>query len=121
MNIDLIAPQFEGFSASPSELKSATVTLPPGLTINPDAADGQSACTDEQANFGSEGPAECPDNAKIGTFQISSPVLSGPLEGSVYIGEPKPGKQYRLFLTASGFGMNVKLIGSFKPNPEPAS
>ena len=40
------------------------------------------------------------------------------LEGSVYIGEPKPGDQYRLFLIASGFGMNVKLVGSFKPNPE---
>ena len=26
--------------------------------------------------------------------------------------------QYRLFLIASGFGMNVKLVGSFKPNPE---
>ncbi len=115
LEIDLIDPQSEGFSASPSELKSATVTLPPGLTINPDAADGQSACPDEKANFGSDGPAECPDNAKIGTFQISSPVLSGPMEGSVYIGEPKPGEQYRLFLTASGFGMNVKLIGAFKP------
>ena len=30
----------------------------------------------------------------------------------------KPGNQYRLFLIASGFGMNVKLVGSFKPNPE---
>ena len=43
-----------------------------------------------EANFDSEGPAECPDNSKIGTFTIGSPSLSGPLEGSVYIGEPKP-------------------------------
>ncbi|MGA8744629.1 MAG: hypothetical protein WB507_02045 [Solirubrobacterales bacterium] len=118
LEIDLLDPQAEGFSASPSELKSATVTLPPGLTINPDAADGQSACPDEKANFGSEGPAECPDNAKIGTFEISSPVLSGQMEGSIYIGEPKPDNQYRLFMIASGFGMNVKIIGSFKPDPE---
>ena len=75
LNIVLSDPQFEGQTASPSELKSATVTLPPGLTINPDAADGQSSCTDAEANFGSEGPAGCPDNAKIGTFQIETPVL----------------------------------------------
>ncbi len=118
LNIELSAPQFLGFAASPSELKSATVTLPVGFTINPDAADGQSACADSQANFGSEGPAECPNQSKIGTFSIEAQALSGPLEGAVYIGEPKPGNQYRLFLIASGFGINAKLVGSLRPNPE---
>ena len=118
LNIELKAPQFEGLSASASELKSSTVTLPPGFTINPDAADGQTACTDAEANFGSEGPANCPDHSKIGTFAIGSPTLNGPLTGAVYIGEPRPGNQYRLFMIASGFGMNIKLVGSFKPNPE---
>ena len=89
-----------------------------GFTINPDAADGQTACTDAQANFGSEGPAECPNSSKIGTFQIETQALNGPLEGAVYIGEPKPGNQYRLFLIASGFGINAKLVGSFKPDPD---
>ncbi len=117
LNIELKAPQFEGFSASPSELRSGIVTLPPGFTINPDAADGQSACTDSQANFGSEGPANCPDNSKIGNFAIGSPTLQGPLTGAIYIGEPKPGNQYRLFMVASGFGMKIKLIGSFHPDP----
>jgi hypothetical protein len=118
LEIELHEPQFLGFAASPAQIRSAVVTLPPGFTINPDAADGQHACTDEQANFDSEGPDECPDNAKIGTFAIGSPSFSGPLEGSVYIGEPKPGEQYRLFLTASGFGMNAKLEGRFDPDPE---
>ena len=44
------------------------MTMPAGFTINRDAADGQSACANAQANFSSEGPAECPDQAKIGTF-----------------------------------------------------
>jgi hypothetical protein len=118
LNLILSAAQFVGFAASPSEIRSATVTFPPGFTINPDAADGQSDCLDTQANFDSEGPAECPDSAKIGTFAIGSPTLNGPLIGSVYIGEPKPGNQYRLFMIASGFGMNVKLVGSIKPDPQ---
>ena len=118
LNIELSAPQFLGFAAAPSELKAAVVTMPPGFTINPDAADGQTACTEEQARFESEGPAECPNQSKIGTFSIGSQALNGQLEGSVYIGEPKPGDQYRLFMIASGFGINAKLQGSFKPNPE---
>ena len=117
LNIDLSAPQFLGFAASPSEIKSATVTMPLGFTINPDAADGQTACTDTQANFGSEGPASCPDSSKIGTFEIGTKALPQSLTGAVYIGEPQPGNQYRLFLVASGFGINAKLVGSFKPDP----
>ena len=118
LNVELSAPQFLGLAASPSELKSASVTLPPGLTINPDAADGQTECREAQANFDSEDPAECPDQSKIGTFSIGTQALSGPLTGSIYIGEPKPENQYRLFLIASGFGINAKFVGSLRPNLE---
>jgi hypothetical protein len=117
LNIDLSAPQFLGFAASPSELKKAIVTLPEGFTVNPDAADGQTMCTEAEANFNSEAPAHCPDQAKIGTFTIGTKALNGRLEGAVYIGEPKPGDQYRLFEIASGFGINAKLVGSVKPDP----
>jgi hypothetical protein len=118
LDLELSAAQTEGFAAAPSEIKSATVTLPPGFTINPDAADGQTMCTNGQANFSSEGPAECPDSAKIGTVAIHSSALNGTLQGSVYIGQPEPESQYRLFEIASGFGLNLKLVGTLTPNPE---
>jgi len=117
LNVDLISPQFLTKAAEPSEIRAADVTLPEGFTINPDAADGQSECTEAAAEFESEGPAHCPDNSKIGTFSIGTPALPERLEGSVYLGEPKPGDQYRLFMTASGFGMKIKLVGSVRPNP----
>ena len=116
LDLNLSAKQFEGFAASPSQIKSAIVTLPAGLTINPDA-DGQSACSDAAANFGSEEPANCPDNAKIGTISVGSPTLDGRLVGSLYFGEPKPGDQYRLFMVFDGFGMHAKLVGSVRPDP----
>ncbi len=116
LNVDLSAPQFQGFAVSPSELKAAEVTLPEGFTINPDAADGQADCPEPQAKLESEEAAECPDSSKIGTFTIGSEALPGRLEGSIYIGEPRPGDQYRLLLTASGFGIHVKLIGSAVPD-----
>jgi hypothetical protein len=118
LDLELHAQQFETFALSPSQIKEATVTLPNGLTINPDAADGQSACSDAQANFGSEAAASCPDNAKIGTMELDTPALSGPLHGSLYFGEPKPGNQYRIFLVADGFGIHAKLVGDLHPNPQ---
>jgi hypothetical protein len=118
LDLELHAQQFESFAFSPSQIRSATVTLPEGLTINPDAADGQSACTDAQANFGTETPANCPDNAKIGTIELDTPALSGPLPGALYFGEPKPGNQYRVFLVADGFGIHAKLVGELHPDPQ---
>jgi hypothetical protein len=117
LNLDLIDPQPLNVSNAPSEIRSAVVTLPPGLTVNPDAADGQRSCTDAQANFDGEGPDSCPDNAKIGTFGLHTDSLEGTLEGSIYIGEPKPENQYRLFLIANGFGLHVKLEGIVHPDP----
>jgi hypothetical protein len=118
LDLDLASPQYLTHTAAPSEIKAAIVTLPEGFTINPDAADGQSECKESEADFKSEGPANCPNNSKIGTFSIGTPALPERLQGSVYIGEPKPGDQYRLFLAASGFGINAKLVGSVKPDPK---
>ncbi len=118
LNVELSAPQFLGLANSPSELKSSIVTFPAGFTINPDAADGQTACSDADANFDSEGKSECPDTSKIGTFAIGTQALPGSLNGSVYIGEPKPNEQYRIFLVASGFGINAKFVGRFRPDTQ---
>ena len=117
VDISLRAPQFLGRAASPSQIKSAVVTLPPGLTINPDAADGQTMCTDAQARFGQEARSACPETSKIGTFEIGTPALDGPLLGNLYIGEPKPGDQYRVIMEAAGFGINAKLVSSVRPDP----
>jgi hypothetical protein len=118
LDVDLKTPQFLTFASEPSEIRAATVTLPPGFTVNPDAADGQSECREAEAELDSEGPAHCPNTSKIGTFSIGTPALPERLAGSVYLGEPKPGDQYRLFMTASGFGINAKIIGSVRPDPQ---
>ena len=117
MDISLRAAQPLSRSPTPSSIRSATVLLPEGLSVNPDAADGQTACTDAEAGFGSEAPAQCPNSSKIGRFDIRTPALVGPLSGSIYIGEPTPGNQYRLFLVASGFGINAKIVASVRPDP----
>jgi hypothetical protein len=117
IDITLRAAQLLSRSPTPSTIRSADVLLPEGLSINPDAADGQTACSGAEARFGSEAPAACPDSSKIGRFDIETPALIGPLTGSIFIGEPTPGNQYRLFMIASGFGMNAKIVASVRPDP----
>lgn len=117
LDVVLRSPQFLTRAVAPSQIRSAVITLPEGFTINPDAADGQGACTDQQANFGTELAIGCPDRAKIGTYSLGTPALDGPLEGSVYIGEPEAGNQYRLFMAADGQGIHAKLEGRVVPDP----
>jgi hypothetical protein len=117
LDVDLSTPQFLTHAAAPSQIRSAIVTLPEGFTINPDAADGQGACADEEARFGTELAIGCPDSAKIGTFSLHTLALDEALEGSVYIGKPRPGNQYRLFMAANGEGIHAKLEGRVVPDP----
>jgi len=118
LDIELVADQFlAGEAPSPSTLRSAALTLPEGLTVNPDAADGQTSCSDVEAGFGSTEPGNCPDNSKIGTVQVSTPALDDPLQGSLYIGQPQPGNQYRVFMIFDGEGIHAKLAADVEPDP----
>jgi hypothetical protein len=117
--VDLKVPQFQDpGTPSPSELKATTVQLPAGFSINPGAADGKTTCSDAQANFGNEEAAQCPEYSKIGTAELASSALPGPIFGYIYLGTPLPGNRWRIIVTASGFGTNIKLAGSATLDPQ---
>jgi hypothetical protein len=119
LDVDLQVPQIANpFTPSPSEIRGATVTLPEGVSINPNAADGKTACLDSETGIGTRGPAHCPEYSKVGTLSIDSSALPGPIPGAIYLGEPKPGDPYRLILAADGYGTHVKLAGSAKADSQ---
>jgi hypothetical protein len=101
-----------------AHVKDVRVTLPEGMTINPAAANGLEACTDEQFAKGTHANNTCPAASRIGAVSIATPVLPDSLAGSVYLGRPVPDDPYRLFLEADGFGLIIKLAGSVQPNPQ---
>ncbi len=118
VDIDLVVPQTQNpTTPTPSQIRSTTVTLPEGMSVNPNAADGKTVCTDEQGAFGTRNPAQCPESSKIGTVTIDSSALPGPIGGAIYLGESKPGDKYRIFLTGDGYSTHVKLAGSVRMDP----
>lgn len=118
LEVDLKVPQQQSPSTpSPSEIRGTTVTLPEGFSINSSAADGKQVCTDSEAKLGTRLQAECPESSKVGSLEIESDALPGPLPGYIYLRTPAAGDPYRLFLVADGFGLHVKLPGSVKADP----
>jgi hypothetical protein len=100
-----------------SHVKRVAVTLPPGMTISPSAANGLEACTDAQFAQGTSDAISCPAASRVGSTTLKSPVLANALTGSVYIGQPLSGNRYRLFVHADGYGASIRLKGTVTPDP----
>ncbi len=122
-------PQFSGENEiDSSQVKTATVTLPEGMTLNPSAAAGLEACTVAQARIHSEtfGVA-CPAGSELGTVNLEVPTLPpGSLTGTIYLGGPVTGAEtapitgppYIIYVVANStrYGVSVRLKGEVIPN-----
>jgi hypothetical protein len=100
-----------------STIRSAVVSLPQGMSINPSAGDGLEACSPEQVGFGTTKNSNCPNAAKIGSAEIDVPALESTLHGSVYQRTPEPGKLFRFWLVTDEQGVHLKLPAEITTNP----
>jgi hypothetical protein len=155
------APDIPGDLATP-DLKNAQVSLPEGVAIDPSAADGLQACREqgpeginithgwtptgaepldpadpEAIEIAADGlprvaPGHCPEGSQIGEVEVLTPLLASPLQGHVYLAEPRCGGEgqpacttasatngelYGLYLEVAGSGVIVKLRGTVAANP----
>jgi hypothetical protein len=103
LDVDVHVPQeavLNAESLAQSAVRQITVALPAGVLVNPSGADGLEACTEGQVGYlGSQSNGEepqftpqigelfCPDAAKVGTAEITSPLLPAGqrVRGAVYI------------------------------------
>lgn len=104
-------------SNATSTLKSALVSLPQGMSINPAAGDGLAACSASEVGFGTTNQSNCPDAAKIGSAEIDVPALERTLNGSVYQRTPEDGKLFRFWLVTDEQGVHLKLPAEITTNP----
>ena len=121
--VDLTVPQTnDGSQLATSTLKDAVVTMPKGVTLSTALAEGLEGCTDEGFGIHVKAPANCPSSSKIGTVQIDTPLLEEPMTGAIYAGsqesnDPTSGRMYRIFTTAEGSGVLIKLEGKLSVDP----
>ncbi|HEV7517424.1 MAG TPA: hypothetical protein VGR07_14070, partial [Thermoanaerobaculia bacterium] len=119
---------------APSQAQKAVVALPAGVSINPSVGAGLGACTPAQyeaeSAFSAEGSG-CPNDAKIGSFEVRTPLFGGLLDGSIYLARPDdpasaaPGAEnpfdslVAVYLVARlpARGALVKLAGKLVPDP----
>ena len=133
LEVGIHVPQTENFSErATANFKDVTVTLPEGMTVNASGADGLAACTPAQFGLVSAvgqaplltdaQPASCPDAAKIGSVEVFTPLLKGPLFGALYIAQPYQnpfGSLLAIYLTIDdpATGVVNKLAGRVAADP----
>jgi len=110
---------------APTPVRRAAVTLPEGVTINPSVGSGLGVCT--TAQYAAETPsspfgAGCPAESKIGDFRVRTPIISGAINGSIFLAAPREnpfGSLIAVYLVAKSIerGILVKVAGELKADP----
>ena len=120
-SFDLSLPQSDDPSVTgESDLKTATVTLPAGVRVNPSSAGGLQGCSPAQIALDRSTEPACPDGSKIGTVTIDTPLLNDQVTGGIYLATPFDNPSHSLialYLTASADGVVIKLPGSGTLDP----
>jgi hypothetical protein len=106
-----------------ANVKDTTVALPAGIQLSPAAADGLLACSLGQVSLESAGESSCPDESKVATVEINTPLLTHPLTGYLYLAAQNAnpfGSLVALYLVAEDplSGVRVKLAGNVALNPQ---
>jgi hypothetical protein len=110
------------YGLAPSDVKDTTVALPAGVQVSPAGADGLLACSLGQVSLETPGSPTCPNGAKVGTAEISTPLLTEHLEGAVYLAAQNAnpfGSLLALYIVAEDpkAGIVVKFAGDVSLDP----
>ncbi len=102
---------------STPSLHDVAIALPTGMSINPSTAGGLDGCTPAQIGLGEETPAGCPNDSKVGTFEVQTPLLTEPMQGSLYIEQPTSHPfdgVLGVYLAGEADGLELKLAGQLR-------
>ena len=131
LDFSIHQPQDESLEGrATAALKDVTATLPEGMSLNPSAANGLESCTETQMGYAPEEgkirfattPQSCPDAAKVGNLEVTTPLLEDKLPGAVYVAKPfdNPfGSLLAIYLAVEDekTGIVAKLAGKVTPDP----
>lgn len=108
------------------QAKKVEVTLPEGVTVNPSQAEGLGACSpaDYARETASSPPGQgCPETSKVGSVNVTTPLLEEEAKGAVYVAAPYDNpfdSLLALYMVAKipERGILVKQAGMVKLDPE---
>jgi hypothetical protein len=100
-----------------TQAKRTELVLPAGMTANPAAAGGLGACSPQQFK-----QTSCPENSKLGSLVVHTPLLEEAVEGSLYLATPHDnpfGSLVAIYIvaTAPQRGVTVKVAGRVEIDP----
>jgi len=122
LDVELTVPQNDdpdGLAAA--HVKKVAMTFPQGMSINPAAASGQSACSPAQIDLESNSAPSCPETSKLGTVRVDTPLLADELEGSAFLASQNDnpfGSLLAMYIAVKGPGFYLKLPGRIDADPE---
>lgn len=124
LDLELKLPQSEDPNtlATPP-LRKGVVTLPQGFTVDPSSADGLQACSPAQIALASASEPTCPAGSKIGTVELTTPLLPNLLRGAIYLATQNENPFHSLL---AGYivvddpttGVVIKLPGKIDTDPQ---
>jgi hypothetical protein len=133
LGLNVVVPQRIDIGGSKSSgLHVASVSLPPGLVVNPSAAGGVASCTPTQIGLVTQvgrpdarfdaAPVACPDASKLGTLEVTTPLLQDAPAGSIYLAQPRQnpfGSLFALYAVVEEprAGILIKLAGRVATDP----
>ena len=125
LDLHLTVPQNENPNAPATPpLRDLSLTMPPGVRISPSAADGLASCTPAEIGLRTNAPLACPDASRIGEATLTTPLLSEPLRGFLYLATPRANPTNSLFAVylvvedTEDRGILLKLPGRLDLDPE---
>jgi hypothetical protein len=129
LDVDLKVPQNDNFNTlATAHVKKTVVKLPPGLVINPAGGNGLVGCSSAQIGI-DPGTGEpdgnqptCPDASRVGSAEVTTPLLENVLPGSVYLAVPHDNpfdSLMALYVVVEDpeSGTLIKIPGVVEPDP----
>ena len=121
LSVDVSVPQPESQTElAEANLEQATITLPVGISVDPAAAGGLGACMPAEIGLENATEPACPASSQIGSVQATTPSLSDPLTGAVYLAQQYDNPFNSLlavYVTAQADGVLLKLAGQVHADP----
>ena len=110
-----------------SDIKKAEVTLPEGMSVNPSLAEGLNVCTQAdlaRETLDSAPGVGCPNESKIGTVQVETPLLDESVDGALFVAKQKDnpfGSLIAMYLVIKNRKLGIIVKQSLKVTPNPVT